>query len=59
MDGNRMKHSNLAYRDKGEPLGLFDVCIHILPAGYKYDLKKREPLSPPLRKLAGSANNEV
>ena len=58
MDGSRMKHSNLAYSDKGEPLGLFDVCTHILPAGYKYDLKKREPISPALKKLAGAANNK-
>lgn len=58
MDGSRMKHSNLAYRDEGEPLGLFDVCTHILPEGYKYDLKKREPISPALTKLVGSANNK-
>ena len=58
MDGSRMKHSNLAYRDEGEPLGLFDVCTHILPNGYKYDLKRREPISPALTKLVGSANNK-
>lgn len=58
MDGNRMKHSNLAYRNEGEPLGLFDVCTHILPNGYKYDLKRREPIHPALRKLAGSTNNK-
>jgi cyanophycinase len=58
MDGSRMKHSNLAYRDQGEPLGLFDVCTHILPNGYKYDLKKREPISPALTKLVGTANNK-
>ena len=57
MDGSRMKHSNLAYRDEGEPLGLFDVCTHILPHGYRYDLKRREPISPALTKLVGSANN--
>jgi cyanophycinase len=58
LDGNRMKHSNLAYRGEGEPLGLFDVCIHVLPAGYKFDLKHREPISPALQKLAGVSNGD-
>jgi cyanophycinase len=58
MDGSRMKHSNLAYSDESSPLGLFDVCIHVLPVGYKYDFKKREPISPMLRKLAGTAGNK-
>lgn len=58
IDGSRMKHSNLPYRKEEETLGLFDVCTHILPAGYEYDLKKREPLSPEFGKMAG-ANNEA
>ncbi|HEX8247184.1 MAG TPA: cyanophycinase [Pyrinomonadaceae bacterium] len=58
VDGSKMKHSNLAYRRDNELLGLFDVCMHVLPAGYKYDLKKREPISPSLSKMAG-ANDEV
>jgi cyanophycinase len=58
MDGCEMNHSNLPYREKGETIGLFSVRIHILPAGYKYDFKKREPISPPLKKIAGIGDNK-
>jgi cyanophycinase len=58
MDGSRMKHNDLPYRKDNETLGLFGVEIHVLPKGYKYDLKKREPISPSLKKMAG-ANDEV
>src|SRR5215213_494572 len=58
MDGSRMKHNDLPYRKERETLGLFGVEVHVLPAGYKFDLKKREPISPSLRKMAGT-NDEV
>ena len=58
MDGSQMRHSNLAYRRNSEPLGLFGVCTHILPAGYKYNLKKREPISPTLKYLTAASANE-
>lgn len=53
MDGSGMKHSNLPYCEKGENLGLFEVCTHILPAGYKFNLKTREPESPHFKEMAG------
>jgi cyanophycinase len=53
MDGSRMKHNNLPYRKEGELLGMFGIEVHVLPAGYKYDLKNREPISPAYRELAG------
>ena len=52
IDGSEMHHSDLPYRRTEEPLGLFGACIHVLPSGYKYDLKKREPISPTFKKLA-------
>lgn len=58
VDGSKMKHSNLPYRHDQELLGLFDVCVHVLPAGYKFDLKKREPISPALTGLAAATSNE-
>jgi len=58
MDGSRMHHSNLAYRHDGEPLGLFDVCTHVLPDGYRYNLKKREPISPALKNFTAASTNE-
>lgn len=53
MDASRMRHSNLPYRGKGENLGLFDVCVHVMPAGYKFHLTNREPESPQFREMAG------
>ena len=54
MDGAQMKHSNLAYRKDGELLGMFGVDIHVLPAGYKYDLVNRKPISPSFKELANA-----
>lgn len=56
MDARETKHSNLIYLKEQEPLGMFDVRVHILPAGYKFDLKKREPLSPKLKNLVTATN---
>ena len=54
FDGTDMKHSDLPYKHDHQPVGMFDMCIHVLPSGYKFDLKKREPSAPPLKKLAGA-----
>jgi cyanophycinase len=43
MDGTYMKHTNLPYTKPGEPIGIFDIKIHSLPRGYKFDLKTRRP----------------
>jgi cyanophycinase len=58
MDGRDINHSNLVLVKENEPLGMFGVKIHVLPAGYEFDLKKREPISPELKKSAGSANEK-
>jgi cyanophycinase len=57
IDGSEMHHSNLPYRKQDQTLGIFGACFHVLPAGYKYDLKKREPISPSLKKLAIAAED--
>lgn len=58
MDGSQMTHSNLPYRKEEELLGLVGVKVDVLPAGYKYNLKKREPIPPKLKKFAGINNEE-
>lgn len=58
IDGSQMKHNNLPYRKDRETVGLFGVDIHVLPAGYRYDLKKRLPISPPQGELAGQSDEE-
>jgi cyanophycinase len=57
VDGREIKHSNLTYIKEQDTVGMFGVKIHILPAGYKYDFKNREPISPNLT-LSANANNE-
>jgi cyanophycinase len=54
FDGSKMKHLDLPYKVDHEPVGMFDMCIHVLPSGYTFDLKARQPGAPPLKKLAGS-----
>lgn len=56
IDGGQIRHSNLPYRREDEPLGLCGVILHVLPAGYKYDLKKRRPINPSQRKIVGGSN---
>jgi len=53
MDGSKMHHSNLSYRKENEPLAMFEMVIHVLPSGYRYDLKERQPLSPNLKSMKG------
>jgi cyanophycinase len=53
VDGTRMKYCDLPYRKKEETVGMFDVCIHVLPAGYRYKVEDREPIAPKLTKMAG------
>jgi cyanophycinase len=55
VDGARMQHCDLPYRENQQPIGMFDVAVHVLPAGYKYDLKTRRPIAPTLTKLAGTS----
>jgi len=55
VDGNAMRHCDLPYRQKEETIGMFETHLHVLPAGYKFNLKDRQPMAPTLTKLAGSA----
>jgi cyanophycinase len=52
MDARGIEHCNLIHLKEHETLGMFGVKIHILPAGYKFDLKEREPVSPKLGNTA-------
>jgi len=56
VDGSQMRHCDLPYREKGQAIGMFNANIHVLPAGYHYDLRKRQPIAPSTKKFAGAAN---
>ena len=53
FDGRNMHYSDLPYRKEDETVGMFGVDVHVLPAGYKYNMKVREPVAPKLTKMAG------
>jgi cyanophycinase len=44
-------HTNLPYIRAEETIGIFGVNFHVLPQGYKYDLAKREPITPNIKEM--------
>ncbi|HEX8248907.1 MAG TPA: cyanophycinase [Pyrinomonadaceae bacterium] len=44
-------HTNLPYLKSDETIAIFGVNFHVLSEGYKYDLVKREPISPNIREM--------
>jgi len=45
FDG-RVTHTNAADVERDQVLALFDSKVHVLPAGYGFDLKRKRPLLP-------------
>lgn len=41
LDGRFIEHTNISCLTAEEPLALTNVKLHVLPAGYKFDLNKR------------------
>ena len=58
IDGSKMRHNDLPYRKMDEPVGMFGVQVHVLPAGYKFSLDGREPFAPALKKFVGAGNED-
>jgi cyanophycinase len=58
VDGSQMRHSDLPYRKDDENIGMFGATIHVLPHGYSYLLKERQPVAPELRKMAGNNDED-
>ncbi|HEU4594266.1 MAG TPA: cyanophycinase [Pyrinomonadaceae bacterium] len=46
MDAGAMSYTNLPYAGECEGLALYNVSVHVLPAGYRFDLGNREPHVP-------------
>jgi cyanophycinase len=55
MDGSRMTYSDLVYKKDREAIGLFGLCVHVLPNGYKFDLRERQPIAPKMKGLVRAA----
>ncbi len=48
IDASCLTHTNLGALDRGQLLALCGVKIHVLPAGYGFDLGDRTPIAPTL-----------
>lgn len=46
IDGCTMRHSNVSESGPGQPLAITGVTLHVLPAGYRFDLANRAPVLP-------------
>ena len=44
IDAGAMSYTSLPYTDKGDGLSLYDVRVHVLSAGARFDLSKRAPI---------------
>jgi cyanophycinase len=44
-------HTNLPYIKTEDKIGIFGVNFHVLPEGYKYDLARREPITPNIKEM--------
>lgn len=45
VDAGAISHTNLPALDEGDTLALFDVKVHVLPAGCRFDLSNRRPIA--------------
>ncbi|MDI3256753.1 MAG: cyanophycinase [Kyrpidia sp.] len=44
VDAGALTYSNVDRADRGEPLALCGVRLHVLPAGYRFHLRERRPV---------------
>ncbi len=49
IDGGEMSYTNVPDLREGDYMALHDVCVHVIPQGYGYDLKERRPIQRPLK----------
>lgn len=56
VDGQHITHMNVSELSPDETLAITDVKLHILPKGYKYDIRNRIPI---LKKQSEEDKNEI
>lgn len=49
LDGKNVVHSNISESKRNDPLALTNVLLHILPAGFGFDIKRRRPYAIPVQ----------
>jgi cyanophycinase len=57
VDASEMTHTNLASVERNALLAVSGVRIHVLPAGYGFDLHDRAVVLPPEERLAAEARS--
>jgi cyanophycinase len=58
VDGGAMTYTSLPYMGKGDGLSLYGVRVHVLSAGARFDLSKREPVVQEDRPKRGRAEDD-
>lgn len=58
MDGSGVTINDLPYRGEGERVGIAGVRVDVLPDGYKYNIRKRKPKAPSLKKIRVAGDEE-
>ncbi|CAB3389239.1 cyanophycinase [Kyrpidia spormannii] len=44
VDASALTYANVEFADRGEPLALCGIRLHVLPAGHRFDLRDRRPI---------------
>jgi cyanophycinase len=58
VDLARARHNNLETREENQPLALWNVTLHSLSPGYRFDLASRTPLLPRQLLAGGAADGQ-
>ncbi len=58
IDGGAMTYTSLPYTEKGDGLSLYGVRVHVLSAGARFDLSKREPVAEEDRPKRGKGEED-
>ena len=45
IDGTEITYSNVSEMDQNQSLAIYNIKLHILPKGYRYNLKNRQPIA--------------
>lgn len=49
IDASKMDYSDMVYKRDHEAIGMFGVCLHVLPRDHFYDLSERKPHAPKIK----------
>lgn len=59
VDGRGVTYSNLAQADQDETMAIYDIKLHVLNAGRRFDLESRRPEPTPVESAAEDRKEEA